>query len=114
MYFLDIHDTDFDARFATILSRGEETGREVEQVVLDIIADVRQRGDAALLELTRRFDRLEAASMAELEVGEAEIEAAFGRVAAEDVAALKLACERVPASTRSRNSRPGYQPRSRT
>jgi len=95
MYFLDIHDTDFDARFAAILSRGEETGREVEQTVLGIIGDVRQRGDAAVLELTRRFDRLEASSMAELEVGKAEIEAAFGRVAAEDVAALKLACERV-------------------
>ena len=95
MYFLDIHDTDFDARFAAILSRGEETGREVEQTVLNIIGDVRQRGDAAVLELTRRFDRLEASSMAELEVGKAEIEAAFGRVAPEDVAALKLACERV-------------------
>jgi len=43
MYFLDIHDTDFDARFAAILSRGEETGREVEQTVLNIIGDVRQR-----------------------------------------------------------------------
>jgi histidinol dehydrogenase len=95
MYFLDIRDTDFDTRFAAILSRGEETGREVEQTVLGIISDVRQRGDAALLELTRRFDRLEASSVAELEVGESEIEAAFGRVAAEDAAALKLACERV-------------------
>ena len=60
MLFLHIHDKDFDATFNTILSRGEESGREVEQVVLDIIADVRQRGDAAVLELTRRFDRLEA------------------------------------------------------
>jgi len=95
MLFLDIHDPDFDARFGAILARGEETGREVEQVVLGIIADVRQRGDSAVLELTRRFDRLEAASVAELEVGAAEIEAAFAQVAAEDVAALKLACERV-------------------
>ncbi len=95
MYFLDIHDTDFDARFDAILSRGEETGREVEQTVRGIIDDVRQRGDAAVLELTRRFDRLEASALAELEVGEAEIEAAFSRVAAEDVGALKLACERV-------------------
>jgi len=95
MYFLDINDTDFESRFAAILSRGEETGREVEQVVLDILADVRRRGDSAVLELTRRFDRLEAASVAELEVSEAEIDNAFARVAAEDVAALKLACERV-------------------
>jgi len=95
MKFLDIHDTDFDSQFATILSRGEETGREVEDVVLDIIADVRRRGDEAVLELTRRFDRLEAASVAELEVSAEEIEAAFAQVAAEEVAALKLACERV-------------------
>ena len=79
MLFLDIHDKDFDAQFAAILARGEETGREVEQVVLGIIADVRQRGDAAVLELTRRFDRLEAASVAELEVTAEEIDAAFAR-----------------------------------
>lgn len=95
MLFLDIKDSSFTQKFDAILSRGEETGREVEQVVLDIIADVRQRGDAAVLELTRRFDRLEAASMAELEVSAAEIEAAFTQVSADEIAALKLACERV-------------------
>ncbi|KAB0665165.1 histidinol dehydrogenase [Oryzomonas japonica] len=95
MLFLDIRDNDFTAKFGTILARGEETGREVEQTVLGIIADVRKRGDAAVLELTRRFDRLEAASVAELEVTPAEIEAAFAQVAEADAAALKLAVERV-------------------
>lgn len=95
MLFLHIRDKDFDVAFKTILSRGEESGREVEQVVLDIIADVRQRGDVAVLELTKRFDRLEAASVADLEVTPAEIEAAFNRVAEADVAALTLAVERV-------------------
>lgn len=95
MLFLDIRDKDFDVTFQTILSRGEESGREVEQVVLGIISDVRQRGDAAVLELTRRFDRLEVSAVAELEVTAAEIEAAFTRVEAADVAALKLAVERV-------------------
>ena len=95
MLFLDINDPDFTQKFDAILSRGEESGHEVEQTVLDIIAAVRQRGDAAVLELTRRFDRLEAASVQELEVTAAEIEAAFAAVAAEDVAALKLAVERV-------------------
>lgn len=95
MLFLDINDTDFDQKFDAILSRSEESGREVEQTVLDIIADVRQRGDAALLELTRRFDRLEAAAMAELEVSPDEIKAAFAKVSAEDIAALELACQRV-------------------
>jgi histidinol dehydrogenase len=95
MIFLHIHDRDFDRQFNAILSRGEESGREVEQVVLDIIADVRRRGDTALLELTRRFDRLEAESVAGLEVKAAEIETAFSKVDQADVAALKLAVERV-------------------
>jgi histidinol dehydrogenase len=95
MFFLDIRDKDFDQRFETILSRGEETGREVEQVVLGIIADVRQRGDAAVLELTRRFDRLEAVDLSALEVSADEMDNAFSRVDEADVAALMLAVDRV-------------------
>jgi len=95
MLFLDIRDKDFERRFEAILSRGEETGREVEQVVLGIIADVRQRGDAAVLELTRKFDRLEAADLAALEVTADEMDAAFSQVDEADVAALMLAVERV-------------------
>lgn len=95
MLFLDINDSGFDQKFSAILSRSEESGREVEQVVLDIIADVRRRGDSAVLELTRRFDRLEAASVENLEVTAAEIEAAFTDVATEEIAALTLAVERV-------------------
>ena len=95
MLFLDIRDKDFDAAFSAILSRGEESGREVEQVVVEIIAEVRRRGDAAVLELTNRFDRLEAASLVDLEVTAAEIESAFSRVEPADVAALQLAVERV-------------------
>ena len=95
MLFIDIKDPGFAQKFDAILSRGEESGREVEQTVLDIIAAVRQRGDAAVLELTRRFDRLEAASLQELEVTPAEIEAAFAAVTPDEVASLKLAVERV-------------------
>ncbi len=95
MQFLDINDKDFDARFAAILARGEESGKEVEQAVLDIITDVRKRGDAALLDYTRRFDRLEAESVETLRVTEKEFEEAFARVQDEDIAVLKLAVERV-------------------
>ncbi|MDD2850455.1 MAG: histidinol dehydrogenase [Desulfuromonadaceae bacterium] len=95
MLFLDITDAGFEQKFAAILSRGEETGREVEQTVLDIIADVRRRGDAAVLELTRRFDRLTTESMGDLEVTAAEIEAAFTEISAEEIAALRLAAARV-------------------
>ncbi|MEI6305753.1 MAG: histidinol dehydrogenase [Deltaproteobacteria bacterium] len=95
MIFIDIHDTDFNARLDTILARSEESGRDVEQVVQGIIADVRARGDVAVLEHTKRFDRLEAASLGELEVTESDIEAAISAISAEDLAALKLAAERV-------------------
>jgi histidinol dehydrogenase len=95
MLLLDINDSGFEGKFAAILSRGEETGREVEQIVLDIIADVRKHGDKALLELTRRFDRLEAATVAELEVTSSEIETAFANVSSGDIAALRLAVTRV-------------------
>ena len=95
MLFLDINDPDFTLKFDAILSRGEDSGREVEQTVLNIIADVRLRGDAAVLELTRRFDRLEADSVHELEVTSVEIEAAFSRVSAEEIASLKLAVSRI-------------------
>ncbi len=95
MQFLDINDKDFDARFSAVLGRGEETGREVEEVVKGIIADVRERGDAALLDYTRRFDRLEADSISALQVTEEEFNDAFARVADEEIAALKLAVERV-------------------
>ena len=95
MLFLDINDDGFTEKFDAILLRGEENGREVEETVRAIIADVRLRGDGAVLELTSRFDRLEAASVQELEVTAAEIAAAFATVAPEDVAALKLAIERV-------------------
>jgi histidinol dehydrogenase len=97
MLFLDICDNDFSEKFGAILSRGEETGREVEQAVLAIIADVRLRGDEAVLELTRRFDHLDAASVAELEVTPAEIEAAFSKVDEADLEALILAADRVTA-----------------
>ena len=95
MLILNIKEAGFDRKFATILARGEESGREVEQVVLEIIADVRTRGDDAVLELSRRFDRVEAESVAELEVTAAEIESAFALVSADAIAALRLAVTRV-------------------
>lgn len=95
MQFLDIRETGFDTKFAAILARGEETSREVEQVVLDIIADVRKRGDEALLDYTKRFDRLEVPTVSALQVTDEEINRAFAAVKDEDIDALKLAVERV-------------------
>lgn len=95
MKLLDIRDTDFEKRFSVILSRGEEIDRAVEGRVAEIIAAVRSRGDQALLELTRRFDRQEAASVAELEVTEDEVRAALAAIDADDLASLRHAVERV-------------------
>lgn len=94
MQFLDIREAGFQAKFDAIVERGEESGREVEEVVLGIISDVRKRGDEALLEYTHRFDRLEC-DAAGLEITEADFEKAFAQVDERDLAALKLAVERV-------------------
>ena len=94
MQFLDIREEGFQAKFDAIVERGEESGREVEEVVQGIITDVRSRGDEALLDYTKRFDRLEC-DAAGLEITAEEFENAFAQVDAQDLAALKLAVERV-------------------
>lgn len=94
MKFLDINDADFEGSFATILARSEETGREVEARVMEIIAAVRSRGDAALIEYTRRFDRVEL-DAARLPVTKEEIDRAFEAVGERDVSLLRLAVNRV-------------------
>ncbi|MCL2760147.1 MAG: histidinol dehydrogenase [Desulfuromonadales bacterium] len=97
MKFLDIHDNNFNAEFAKILSRSEETNREVEQVVLDIISAVKNSGDTAVLEYTNRFDRLKAKSVSELEISKKEIETAFKQSEPEAIQALELAVKRIRA-----------------
>jgi histidinol dehydrogenase len=69
----------------------------VEAAVRDIVAQVRSRGDAAVLELTRRFDRLEASSISELEVPRAALDAALGALPGAEGRALREAAVRVRA-----------------
>jgi len=95
MLFLDINDTNFDQQFAAILIRGDETSLQVTEVVRGIIRDIRASGDDALLEYTNRFDRLGLNDAAALEITTAEIDTAMAAVAADDLAALQLACQRV-------------------
>ena len=94
--FLSSFDADFEARFAALLGMKREEAEDVDQAVAGIIADVRSRGDAAVLELTARYDRLTltAAGMA---FSPAEIAAEIAKVSAEDRAALELAAERIRA-----------------
>ena len=74
---LDTTEPDFATRFAERLHWSAETDAEIEARVAQILADVRARGDAAVLECTRRFDGVEAASVAELEIGPQALQAAF-------------------------------------
>ena len=94
--FLSTTEPDFESRFAALLSAKREDSPEVDDVVAGIIADVRARGDAALIELTAKFDRL-ALTPDRLRFSEDEIEAECARVAPEDRAALELAAERIRA-----------------
>ncbi|UTS79083.1 histidinol dehydrogenase [Phaeobacter piscinae] len=94
--FLNASDADFDQAFATLLGAKREDSPDVDAVVADIIADVRTRGDAALIELTAKFDRLPLTAD-QLRISDAEIDAAIEDVSVEERAALELAVERIRA-----------------
>ena len=74
---LSTADATFEADFRARLHWSAETDAEVEQRVAQILADVQQRGDAAVLEYTKRFDGLDADSIASLELTQAELKSAF-------------------------------------
>ncbi len=93
---LDSQAADFAKRFDAFLATKRETAQDVEQAVRTIIADVQQRGDAALIELTRKFDRLDLGK-AGLRVSAAEMTAATAACDPKAVDALKLARDRIEA-----------------
>jgi histidinol dehydrogenase len=88
---------DFDARLAELLAFESAQDPKVDADVAAILADVKARGDAAVLDYTRRFDRLEAASVAALEVPRAGREWALKQIPAPARAALTAAARRVRA-----------------
>ena len=94
--FLNASDPNFEAEFQTLLSAKREDSPDVDQVVADIIADVRARDDAALLEYTERFDRL-TLTPETLRLSGQEISAEIQKVAPEDRTALELAVDRIRA-----------------
>jgi histidinol dehydrogenase len=94
--FLSTSDPDFEDRFTALLGAKREDSPEVDHIVADIIADVRARGDAAVLELTAKFDRLELTADT-MRFSTAEIEAECAKVSDADRAALELAAERIRA-----------------
>ena len=94
--FLTTTDADFEARFVDLLGQKREDSPDVDAAVAAIIADVRARGDAAVLELTARFDKL-SLSADRMAFSRAEIDAEIAKVSPEDRAALELAAERIRA-----------------
>jgi histidinol dehydrogenase len=93
---LDTRAPGFEAAFAALLAAKRELEEDVDAAVAEILADVKRRGDDALIELTRRFDRLELAP-ARLRVARAELDAARASCAPDALAALGLAAERIAA-----------------
>jgi len=94
---LSTQDADFEARFQARLHWSADTDAAIEQRVADILADVQQRGDAAVLDYTARFDGLNAADVAALELSQAELKAAFESIPAAQRQALEFAAARVRA-----------------
>jgi histidinol dehydrogenase len=88
-------DAGFEAAFARLRHWSAETDAGIEAAVAAIVEDVRRRGDAALLEHTARFDGLDVASAAALEVPRAELAAAFAALPTADREALQQAAERI-------------------
>ena len=94
--FLDTTTADFESRFAALLAAKREDSPDVDHVVAGIIADVRERGDAAVLALTAKFDRL-ALTSDTMRFSEAEIAAECARVPDAEAQALEIAAARIRA-----------------
>src|SRR5512134_1293542 len=94
---LDSADPDFEPRLASLLAFEGAQDPQVDVAVAAILEDVHRRGDAAVLDYTRRFDRLEAASLAGLELPKAALQAALENLPATRRDALEKAAARVRA-----------------
>jgi histidinol dehydrogenase len=92
---LDTAAADFEARFQQVLHWSADTDAAIETRVAEIIADVRARGDDAVLAYTARFDGVDAPSVAALEIGADELRAALDAITAAQRSALEAAAARV-------------------
>ncbi len=88
-------DPKFDQQLKDLLAFETAQDDNIDRVVADILRDVKLRGDAAVLEYTRRFDRLDVAGMSTLELSKAELHQALDELPADQRAALQQAADRV-------------------
>jgi histidinol dehydrogenase len=91
---LSTRDAGFEAAFAALLDAKRETDADVDDAVAAIIAAVQSRGDTALVDYTRRFDRV-VLTPEELRLSPEQVAATAAKAPAETVAALKIAAERI-------------------
>lgn len=92
---LDTQDADFSLRLRKLAGHEASQDESVEATVRSIVAAIRERGDEALLEYTRQFDRVDASSMADLEIGREELDRALRAIPAGQAQALRDAAERI-------------------
>ena len=92
---LNTADANFEAAFQQRLHWSADADAAIESRVADILADVQKRGDAAVLEYTQRFDGLAATRVADLEIGQAELQAALDSLPGVQRDALQAAAARV-------------------
>ena len=88
-------DEDFDSKLKALLAFETAQDDIVDEVVANILKDVKKRGDAAVLDYTNRFDKTNATTLAQLEIPQAELLAALNGLPAEQRDALKAAADRV-------------------
>ena len=88
-------DADFSAKMKELLAFEAAADEGIERTVIGILADVKARGDAAVVDYTNRFDRLSVGGMADLELSKAEMQVALDGLPAEQRAALEAAAQRV-------------------
>ncbi len=94
--FLDTTDADFEARFTALLGAKREDSPDVDDIVASIIKDVRARGDAAVIELTERFDRI-TLTPETLAISPDEVASEIAKVSDAEREALQLAADRIRA-----------------
>jgi histidinol dehydrogenase len=87
----------FEADFSELTQRDAADDEQVNGAVLEILAAVRERGDQALLDYTRKFDQRQPSSMADLEITAPQIQSAIAQITEQQSEALNIAAERIRA-----------------
>ena len=92
---LDTNDNDFSSELETLLAWESVSDNQVQKIVTDILADVKIRGDAAVIEYSNRFDHLHVENMDQLELTQDQLEDALNTLPADQRHALLAAADRV-------------------